>query len=74
MAIGVQATVNIGVATACLPPKGTSLPFVSFGGSSLLASAIAVGILIDIASRQREEDELLGAVRLEGMLEEGRIS
>jgi len=74
MAIGVQAAVNIGVATACLPPKGTSLPFVSFGGSSLLASSIAVGILIDIASRQREEDELLGAVRLEGMLEEGRIS
>jgi len=67
MAIGVQAAVNIGVATACLPPKGTSLPFVSFGGSSLLANAIAVGILIDIASRQREEEELVGAVRLGGM-------
>lgn len=74
MAIGIQAAVNIGVATACLPPKGTSLPFVSFGGSSLLANAIAVGILIDIASRQREEDELVGAVRLGGMPEGGRIS
>jgi len=64
MCVGIQAAVNIGVATACLPPKGTPLPFVSFGGSSLVASGIAVGILINIANQQREDEGVLGAVKL----------
>lgn len=46
--IGVQAFVNIGVTTAILPNTGLTLPFVSYGGSSLLIGFVAVGILINI--------------------------
>jgi cell division protein FtsW len=48
---GVQALVNLAVALAVLPTKGLTLPFVSFGGSSLLMNAIAAGVLLNI-SRQ----------------------
>ena len=46
--IGLQAFVNIGVTTAILPNTGLTLPFVSYGGSSLLIGFVAVGILINI--------------------------
>jgi cell division protein FtsW len=48
---GVQALVNLSVALAILPTKGLTLPFLSFGGSSLLVNAVAAGILLNI-SRQ----------------------
>jgi len=50
---GVQTLVNLAVALAILPTKGLTLPFVSFGGSSLLVNAVAAGILLNI-SRQSE--------------------
>jgi cell division protein FtsW len=50
----VQALVNLSVALAILPTKGLTLPFVSFGGSSLLMNAVAAGILLNI-SRQSGE-------------------
>jgi cell division protein FtsW len=46
--IGLEAFLNMGVTTALLPNKGLPLPFVSYGGSSLLAGGIIVGILINI--------------------------
>lgn len=49
--LGVQALLNLAVALAILPTKGLTLPFVSFGGSSLLVCAAGVGILLNI-SRQ----------------------
>jgi cell division protein FtsW len=49
---GVQALVNLAVAMAVLPTKGLTLPFLSYGGSSLLVNAAAVGILLSI-SRSR---------------------
>ena len=48
---GAQALVNLSVALAILPTKGLTLPFLSFGGSSLLVNAAAAGILLNI-SRQ----------------------
>ena len=48
---GVQALLNLAVALSLLPTKGLTLPFVSFGGSSLLVNAAAAGILLSI-SRQ----------------------
>ncbi|HWL64726.1 MAG TPA: FtsW/RodA/SpoVE family cell cycle protein, partial [Actinomycetota bacterium] len=47
--IGFQALVNIGAVTASMPITGIPLPFVSFGGSSLVISLIAIGILSNIA-------------------------
>ena len=47
-----QAIVNIGGVTASLPLTGLTLPFVSFGGSSLLVSMAAAGLLLNVARRQ----------------------
>jgi|JI6StandDraft_1071083.scaffolds.fasta_scaffold00483_9 cell division protein FtsW len=46
--LGLEALLNMGVTTALLPNKGLPLPFVSYGGSSLLAAMVAVGVLINI--------------------------
>lgn len=51
---GVQALVNLCVALSIVPTKGLALPFLSFGGSSLLVNAAAAGILLNV-SRQGME-------------------
>ncbi|MFO0774619.1 MAG: putative lipid II flippase FtsW [Nitrospiraceae bacterium] len=52
MLIGVQALINAGVVTGLLPTKGLTLPLVSYGGSSLVVSLTAIGVLLSI-SRDR---------------------
>ncbi len=49
--IGLQAFINIGVVTSALPNKGLPLPFISYGGSNLLAMLSCVGLLFSIARR-----------------------
>ncbi len=49
--IALQALVNMGAVTGALPITGVPLPLVSFGGSSLVVSLTAVGILTSIARR-----------------------
>lgn len=46
--LGIQALVNLGAVTGLLPITGVPLPFVSFGGSSLIVSLGAVGVLLSI--------------------------
>jgi cell division protein FtsW len=49
--IAVQALINVSVALCLLPTKGLPLPLVSYGGSSLIASLMAVGILLNLSQR-----------------------
>ena len=63
--IGFQALANMAVATALLPTKGLTLPFVSFGGSSMLMVGFAVGVLLNISrcsveTPDSQHDEDLG--------------
>lgn len=51
--IGFQAIINLGVATGMFPTKGLTLPFVSYGGSSLIATIAAVALLLRVDRENR---------------------
>ncbi len=57
-----QAMINMGVAVRLLPAKGMTLPFVSYGGSSLIAGGILVGMLFSF-TRKRPQGEIRDLLR-----------
>jgi cell division protein FtsW len=54
---GVQALINMGVAVRLLPAKGMTLPFVSYGGSSVIATGITLGFLLAL-TRSRPQGQI----------------
>jgi cell division protein FtsW len=53
--IGIQAFINMGVNLHILPAKGMTLPFISYGGSALLSSAITIGFLLALSRRSADQ-------------------
>jgi cell division protein FtsW len=53
--IGFQAVVNMCVATGMLPTKGLTLPFISYGGSSLIFLLGAMGLLLSVSTNVRAQ-------------------
>ncbi|MBK6744943.1 FtsW/RodA/SpoVE family cell cycle protein, partial [Ottowia sp.] len=52
--LGFQAFINIGVNLGALPTKGLTLPFMSYGGSAIMANLVAIAIVlrVDVENRQ----------------------
>lgn len=55
--IGLEVVINIGVTLGALPTKGLSLPFISYGGSALLANMMALGLLWNISRQALEREQ-----------------
>jgi cell division protein FtsW len=52
--LAIQVMVNMGVVMALLPTKGLTLPFISYGGSSLIVNLVCIGILMNISKKAFE--------------------
>ena len=61
MLFGLQASINMAVNLHLVPPKGMTLPFVSYGGSSLLSLALGMGFLVAV-TRRRPRAEIVGTM------------
>jgi len=55
--IAMQALINLGVATVSIPCTGLTLPFISYGGSSLMASLGAAGIVLAVSRNSLQPSE-----------------
>ena len=72
--IGLQTVVNIGVVTGMLPAKGITLPFISYGGSSLLVSLFSIGILLNISRDMSETSGVHSSLEIEPQSVEASLS
>lgn len=63
--LAMQVIVNMGVNIGLLPTKGLTLPFISYGGSSLVVDCMVIGILlrIDLQNQMRSQDQVLERIR-----------
>jgi len=56
MQIGVQASIHMASSVNLIPTKGMTLPFISYGGSSLLASALTMGLILALTRKRTTSD------------------
>ena len=64
--ISLQAMINIGVVTGVLPTKGIALPFISYGGSSLVMSIVMTAVLLNIAQQESADGAAAAPRRHDG--------
>lgn len=57
LSIGIQAAINIGVSFGAIPPTGLVLPFISYGGTSLIITFIMSGVLLNISKDRYRNEE-----------------
>src|SRR5690606_28815066 len=69
---GLQALINIGVNIGLLPPKGMTLPFISAGGSSMVALSITAGMLLAL-TRWRPDPSRLKKPRIVPTMDAGQV-
>jgi len=55
--IGIQAFINLGGVSGLIPITGVPLPFISYGGSSLLVLSLSLGVLVNVAMFNRYEEK-----------------
>ncbi len=65
---GVQSGINLAVNLNLLPPKGMTLPFVSYGGTSMLATAFSMGLILALTRRKPEDRLATGIPRYRNTL------
>ena len=58
--VSIQAIINMGVNMGALPTKGLTLPFISYGGNSILIMSLAVGLVLRV---HLENAQILGKVK-----------
>ena len=61
MLFGLQSAINMAVNVHLMPAKGMTLPFISYGGSSLVSLALTAGFLIAV-TRKRPKSEIMSPV------------
>ena len=61
MLFGIQSAINMAVNLHLMPAKGMTLPFISYGGSSLLSLALAMGFLVAV-TRKRPRSQIVARV------------
>jgi len=54
LVLGIGFLLNLAVVMGCVPPKGVAMPFLSYGGSNLIAGFLCVGILLNLSRRSRQ--------------------
>lgn len=69
---GMQSAINLGVNVNLLPPKGMTLPFVSYGGTSMLAVAFGMGMMLGLMRKRPEERIATGLPAYRSALEQSR--
>jgi cell division protein FtsW len=56
--IGMQVLINVATSLDLIPTKGMTMPFISYGGCSMLASAISVGIVLAVTKRKHMANQV----------------